>query len=197
MFFGIVAAKNDEKSVSLTDSDVQTFLEGEGNQNTKGKTERYVISGFGNGISRGWERKSTIVRFATGRFWPCTWKTSFGKDQFNNWEFFILKVRLIVCFFSDSTHVFILSVSTHFKSFMRGLSIFYFHLLIKLTFLVSKGLYEISLLVLDAVPLVRYRVKHSKRNFISTRPYVLFSISLMSGSQNPIIEELGGIHGFC
>ena len=28
MFFGIVAAKNDEKSVSLTDSDVQTFLEG-------------------------------------------------------------------------------------------------------------------------------------------------------------------------
>ena len=94
-------------------------------------------------------------------------------------------------------HVFILSVSTHFKSFIRGLSIFYFHLLIKLTFLVSKGLYEISLLVLDAVPLVRYRVKHSKRNFISTRPYVLFSISLMSGSQNPIIEELGGIHGFC
>ena len=52
MFFGIVAAKNDEKSVSLTDSDVQPFLEGEGNQNT-GKTERYVISGFGNGISRG------------------------------------------------------------------------------------------------------------------------------------------------
>ena len=83
-------------------------------------------------------------------------------------------------------------MSTHFKSFIRGLSIFYFHLLIKLTFLVSKGLYEISPLVLDAVPIVSYRVKHSKRNSISTRPYVLFSISLMSGSQNPIIEELGG-----
>ena len=45
----------------------------------------YVFSGFGNGISRGWERKSISGRFATGRFWPCTWTISFhGKDQENS-----------------------------------------------------------------------------------------------------------------
>ena len=39
---------------TLTDSDVQTFLEREENQKkTKRKTESYVFSGFGNGISRG------------------------------------------------------------------------------------------------------------------------------------------------
>ena len=46
-------AKKNEKSMSLTDSDVQTFLEGEKIQNTMRKTESYVLSGFGNGISRG------------------------------------------------------------------------------------------------------------------------------------------------
>ena len=44
---------NTEKSVSLTGSDVQTFLEGKENQNTERKTESYVFSGFGDGISRG------------------------------------------------------------------------------------------------------------------------------------------------
>ena len=42
---------NTEKPVSLRDSDVQTFLEGEENQNTKRKTE----SCFSKGIFRGWE----------------------------------------------------------------------------------------------------------------------------------------------
>ena len=70
--FRIMAAKNTEKSVSLADSDVQTFVKGKENQNTKRKTESYVINGFGNGISRGWQRKSTTKRFATGRFLPCT-----------------------------------------------------------------------------------------------------------------------------
>ena len=46
-------AANTEKSVSLTNSDVQTFLEGKENQYTKRKTEMYVFSGFGNSISRG------------------------------------------------------------------------------------------------------------------------------------------------
>ena len=50
-----MAAKTLKKSVSLTDSDVQTFLEGEENQYTKRKTESYVFSGFGAGMSRGWE----------------------------------------------------------------------------------------------------------------------------------------------
>ena len=44
---------NTEKSVSLTGSDVQTFLEGKESQNTERKTESYVFSGFGDGISRG------------------------------------------------------------------------------------------------------------------------------------------------
>ena len=47
---------------------------GKENQNKKSRTGSYVFSGFGNGISRGWERKSTTNRFATGRFWLCTWK---------------------------------------------------------------------------------------------------------------------------
>ena len=40
------------------------FLRKEKYQNTKWKTESYVFSGFSNGISRGWERKSTTGRFA-------------------------------------------------------------------------------------------------------------------------------------
>ena len=51
-----------------TNSDVQTFLEGEENQNTERKRESFIF----NGISRGWERKSITGRFATGRFWPFT-----------------------------------------------------------------------------------------------------------------------------
>ena len=79
-FFGLRLIKP-WKSILLTDSDVETFLEG----NKKRKTRNYVFSGFGNGISRGWERKSITGRFATGRFWPCTWTISFlGKDQENS-----------------------------------------------------------------------------------------------------------------
>ena len=51
--FGLWLLKKNEKSMSLTDSNVQTFLEGEEIQNTMRKTESYVLSGFGNGISRG------------------------------------------------------------------------------------------------------------------------------------------------
>ena len=49
----IMAAKTLKKSVSLTDNEVQTFLEGEENQYTKRKTESYVFSGFGVSISLG------------------------------------------------------------------------------------------------------------------------------------------------
>ena len=44
---------NTKRSVSLTDSEAQTFLEGEENQYTKRKTESYVFSGFGVSISLG------------------------------------------------------------------------------------------------------------------------------------------------
>ena len=68
--------------------------------NTKRKTESYVFSGFGSGISCGWERKSsTTRRFATSRFWPFIWKTSsVGKDKVNKWEFCWLEITPIVLF---------------------------------------------------------------------------------------------------
>ena len=75
------------------------FLTSTGIQYTKRKTESYVFSGFGVGISRGWEWKSTAERFATGRFWPFTWKTSFvGKDKVTKWEFCKWKITTTVVF---------------------------------------------------------------------------------------------------
>ena len=110
-------------------------LEGVKIRNTERKTESYVFRGFGSGISRGWERKSTAGRFATGRLLPSTWKiSSVGKDQFKNWEFCRLKIRPIVCFCSNSTHVFILSALTHFTIFIRGLSILLLSFIIKVDF---------------------------------------------------------------
>ena len=88
-----------KKTVSLTDNEVKTFLEEEENQYAKRKTESCVFSGFGVSISLGWEWKSTIGRFATGRFWPFTWKTSsVGKDKDNKWEFCKSKITTIVVF---------------------------------------------------------------------------------------------------
>ena len=46
---------NTKQSVSLTDNEVQTFLEEEENQYTKRKAESCVFSGFGGSISLGWE----------------------------------------------------------------------------------------------------------------------------------------------
>ena len=101
-----------------------TFLEGEENQNTKRKIKSSVFSGFGNGISRDWERKATTERFATGRFWPFTRKiSSVGKDQVNNWEFYILEITPIVCFCSVSIHFLSWALApTHFTIFIWGLS---------------------------------------------------------------------------
>ena len=49
------------------------------------KTASYVFSGFSNSISRGWERKSTTGRFAIGRIWSRTWKSSsVGRNQVSN-----------------------------------------------------------------------------------------------------------------
>ena len=104
------------------------------------ETESYVFSGFGNGLSRGWERKSTAGRFATCRFWPCTRKiSSVGKDEVNNWEFFIyLKLRLFV--FAVFQRIFSSWVlaPTYFTIFIRGLSTFCFNSLIKLSCRVGK-----------------------------------------------------------
>ena len=106
--------------------------------NTKRKTEIYIFSGFGNFISRGWERKSSTTRFATGRFWPFTWKTSsVRKDKVNKWEF-ILIGNYAHCFIwnHDSTIISIMSLSANVRYDCR---FFYFHSLMRSTFLVTKG----------------------------------------------------------
>ena len=79
----------------------------------KKKTETYIFSVVDNEISCGWKRKSSAKRFAIGRFWPWTWKiSSVGKNQFNYWQFSILKIRPIICLCSNSTYVFILRAQT-------------------------------------------------------------------------------------
>ena len=95
-------------------ADVQTLQGREENQNTKKKkTETYIFSVVDNEISCGWKRKSSAKRFAIGRFWPWTWKiSSVGKNQFNYWQFSILKIRPIICLCSNSTYVFILRAQT-------------------------------------------------------------------------------------
>ena len=52
----VMVAKTQKRFVSLIDGEVQTFLGGEENhsiQKKKKKTESYVFSGFGVGISLG------------------------------------------------------------------------------------------------------------------------------------------------
>ena len=48
--FSDYGCQNTEKSVSLTASDIETFLKTEENQNMERKIESFVFSGFGNGI---------------------------------------------------------------------------------------------------------------------------------------------------
>ena len=104
-----------DSQYKLTDNEIQTFLKGEENQHSKRKTESCVFGGFGVSISLGWWWKSTTGRFATGRFWPFTWKTSsVGKDKVNKWEFFKLKITTIVVFVIMIQHIFfILGVSAN------------------------------------------------------------------------------------
>ena len=47
--FSDYGCQNTEKSVSLTASDIETFLKTEENQNMERKIESFVFSGFGNG----------------------------------------------------------------------------------------------------------------------------------------------------
>ena len=147
--------------------------------------------------------KSTTGGFATGWFWPFTWKTSsVGEEKFNQWEFCKFKITTIVDFVIMTFNIFF-----HLKSqrqrtlwlFFWDSQFIYFHSLMRSAFLVSKGLlflYDkqnhtwllvgIKLifscstrhLTRSLRSLVSYRVKHSKRNSISTRAHVLFSIYL-------------------
>ena len=106
-------------------------------------------------------------------------------------DFFSLKITCIVLFVMIRHIFFVLSLCTN------ALYDFYFHWLVKSSFLVSKGLLCIynkqnnTRLLVDMEflfscfsqhltrslrSLLSYRVEHSKRNSISTRAHVLFSI---------------------
>ena len=91
------------------------------------KTESYVFSGFGKGIYRGWERKSTTGKFATVRFWLYTLEIpSESKDQISNWEFCMLEIMPIVFVVFQRNFSSWALAPTHFTIFIRGLSILLF-----------------------------------------------------------------------
>ena len=82
-FFGLWLLKHWKIRIAYRQWRSNFSLKGEENHNTRRKTESYVFSGFGDGTPHSRERKSITRRFATGRFWPCTWKiSSVGKGQF-------------------------------------------------------------------------------------------------------------------
>ena len=133
----------------------------------------------------------------------CTWNiSSVGKDQFNSWKFYVLKIRPIVCLCNNSTQ-FSFWVRQHTLRFLFGDSrSFYCHLLMKSTFLVSEGLLCLYVkqnntwllvdmkfffsflnrhLIRSLRLLVSYRVKYSKRNSISSAPRYYFTIYCAAG----------------
>ena len=65
-----------EISVSLTDSNVKTFLEGKENQYSKRKTEMYVLSGFNNNNNNFSRLRAKIGNWKIYHrpMWPFTWK---------------------------------------------------------------------------------------------------------------------------
>ena len=153
------------------------------------KTENYVFISFGNGISHTWEQKSTTGRFATGRFWLCTWKiSSVSKDQVNNWELCILKITPLICFYIVSTDFLVWSLSTDapfdFVQVLLSLSFSFImptllsvkgccYLLVDMKFLLLCSCVQLLCLLCS---LVSYWVKYSKRMSISTCACTLFSI---------------------
>ena len=165
-----------------------------GNQYTKTKTESYTFSGFGVTISLSWEWKLTTGRSATSQLLPFTWKiSSVGKDKVNQWEFCKLKFTTIVVFVINIQRIFpsLELAPTHSIIVIQGLSIHLFSFIHNSAFLFSKGLlclyYKqnnrrlfVDMEFFFSCSLVSYRVKHSKRNSISTRAHVLFSISQSS-----------------
>ena len=125
----------------------ETFQDREENHNAKRKTESYVFSGFDNGIPRGWERKSIARRFDTG--WFCTILAVRVPERFlisvrtkSTTENFVYR-KLHLLLFSQWFNAFLRLELQHQRTlwFLFGdCQSFYFHSLIKSTFLVSKGL---------------------------------------------------------
>ena len=136
-------------------------------------------------------------RFATGRFWPGTWMiSSVGKDQFNNSESCILKIRPIVCFFLQwfwdcrSFYFHSLKVESTFLVSRRLLCLYdkknNIYLLVDMKFLFS---YSTQHLTRSLRSLVSYRVKHSKGNSISTRTHVLFFMCIINNNNSQFSQR--------
>ena len=92
-------------------------------------------------VSRGWKRKSRTGRFATGRFWPFTWKnSSFGEDRVNSRDILCNENYGHCLFLWCFNAVFLLSISADglYDFYLVIVDPFCFHSLIKLTFLASK-----------------------------------------------------------
>ena len=83
---------NTKKSVSLTDCEVQTFLEDEGNQYTKRKTESYIFSGFGVSIFLGWNENRELEDLPLADFGrllerlPLSVRAKSINENFVNWK---------------------------------------------------------------------------------------------------------------
>ena len=84
-FFPDHGCRNTGKSVSLTDSDIQTLLERKQNQITERKTESYVFSGFGNGILAAENENDNWKIYHSPILAVYRKTSSVGKDQVNNW----------------------------------------------------------------------------------------------------------------
>ena len=137
----------------------------------------------------GWEWKSTTGRFAIGRFWPFTWKKS-SVDfttivvfcNHGSVHFSILRVRANTLYdcYSGICDSFIFIENSRLFFPVRGLLCLYDKqnntwLLVDMEFLFSCSTRHLTRSLRS---LVSYRVKHSKRNSISTHAHVLFSIYL-------------------
>ena len=121
----------------LTDSDIQTFLEGEENQIIERKTESYVLSGFGNGISGSWEQELTTGRFVTGWFGHVPEMfSSASKDPKSITENFLFWKLFPLFVFKKFQHIFLswASVPIHFTTFIWGWLILLFSFINKVDF---------------------------------------------------------------
>ena len=125
--FSDFGCQSTEKSLSLTSNGPQTFLDRKGNQDTRRKTQWL------------WKWHFLWLRTKIDN-WKICYRPTLAlyllsvRTILKNWEFCTLKTGPIVCFCSDSTHVFILSAPTHFTMFIRGLSILLFSLMNKVYF---------------------------------------------------------------
>ena len=140
--FRIMAVKTLKKSVPLRDSEVQTFLEGGKHKIQKRKTESFVFNGFGNFIFSQLRTKNRqledLPQVDFGRVperFLLSVRTNSITENFVHWKLGLLFVFVVIQRMFSSR---VRQRTLRFVS--RDCWSFYFHSLIKLIFLVSKGL---------------------------------------------------------